>query len=303
MRTLTRAMRRSLTCLLVGLLLWSTAGLGCQSRRRVTSSAEPPSAGGFPSPGVPFHDAPAFPTAGPGEPVVRVVDLVFDVVRIDFPVGEHRHSLKIWNHVDTLSIESETAQRLTRNGMRIGLAAPESWPAMVAIFQAGSAKVGRERLLAPRGMPVVIKLGAVEESESVFRYLAGGQLVGKTLTAGDKLLVLDYVFHPQLGGVTDLRVGFEVLHDRGELTWERRAGIIQQTPAFDRDTFDELQAIMTLRSRQFLVIGLAAGADHEYLVGSRLLSRTESGERFETMLCIAPKAFQTEGDRPLSLGD
>jgi hypothetical protein len=297
------AIRRSLLTFTLSALAGLLLGAGCR-----WPDSSPPSTNGQASPdsssrSIGLRDAPTFPGRRDREPNVRVVDLMFDVVRIDFPVHNHRHSLKVWNHVDNRGVDPETVQRLARNGLRVGSAAPEAWPAMVTIFQAADARVGRDRLLAPRGLPMIIKLGTVDEPESVFRYLAGGQLVGKTLTGGDKLLIVDYVFHPRMGGVTDLRVGFEVRHDRGELTWERRAGIIQQTPTWDRELFDELQTTTTLKSGQFLVIGVAGGTDHAYLAGSRLLTRAESGEQYESMLCIAPKAFQTEGDRPLSLGD
>jgi len=285
-------------CSLIPTLLGSacaTTGDGGWLFRRTPRSA-------LVTPSAAVPDAPTFATArAPGHPV-HVVDLAFDVVRIDFPVSPHHHARKVWNHVDFLSVEPETLQRLARNGLRIGTATPDSWSAMVAIFKAAGAKVGRERLMAPRGQSLFIKLGTVEEPETVFRYVGGGQLVGKTLHAGDKVLAVDYVFHPQLGGNTDVRLGFEVRQEQGELTWERRDGIIQQAPAFTRDVFDELAALLTLGPQQFLVIGLGAEVDQEYLVGSRLFARMEAGKRWETLLCIAPKPFQTEGDRPLSLG-
>lgn len=224
-----------------------------------------------------------------------MIDLAFDVVRVDLPIAGVRHSRKIWNHVDELRVDSELIARLARNGLRIGAASPDAWPAIRAILEAAEAEVRRDQLVAQRGLPLSIQLGSINDSESVFSYGADERLVGKTFPAGDKLVNVDYVFHPELGGSTEVRVSFEIRHDRGAMTWEQRNGVVQQVPDYERHLFADLSPALTLNAGEFLVVGLSDQAKNEYLIGSRFLTRVESGKRYETLLFLTPQPYQAQG--------
>ncbi len=224
----------------------------------------------------------------------QVVDLVFDVVRAEMRMDAIRHSRKVWNHVDELRVAPELVARLARNGLRVGAASADAWPAIRAILDAAEAHVSREQLVAQRGLPLVLSLGVVgEDGESVFGYDAGGRLVGKTFSVGDKLLQIDYAYRPEFGGTTDLRLAYEIRHDRGVMTWERVDGVIRQIPAYDRHVFSDVRVALTLRATEFLVVGLSDQADNEYLVGGRFLTSTHAAKRYETVLCITPTPYRS----------
>lgn len=224
---------------------------------------------------------------------LHLVELVFDVVRIDFPLGDIRHARKVWNHVDELRVGAELIPQLARNGLRVGVAGPDAWPAVRAIVEVAGAQVRREQLVAQRGLALVIQLAPVEEGESIFCYRKDNRLTGKTFLAGRKLLNVDYSFHPELGACTDLKVSFEVRHDRGVMTWERRGGIIEQVPAIDRHVFSDVEALLTLNPDEFLVLGLSDQHENAYLIGGRFLTVERSGKRHETVMCITPRAVRT----------
>jgi len=226
---------------------------------------------------------------------IQAIDLAFDVVRVDLPISGVRHSRKVWNHVDELRLDPQSAALLARNGLRIGAASPDAWPAIRAIFEAAEADIRRDQLVAQRGLPLTIHVGSIGDSESVFSYGADQRLVGKTFPAGDKLVNLDYLFHPELGGNTEVRVSFEIRHDRGVLTWEQRNGVVEQVPDYDRHVFADLSPALTLNAGEFLVLGLSDQAKNEYLLGSRFLTRAESGKRYETLLCLTPQPYQAQG--------
>ncbi len=226
---------------------------------------------------------------------LRIIDVVFDVVQLDIPIEGQRHSRKIWNHVDELRVDPEVVARLARNGLRIGAASPSTWPAIRAIVDTADADVRRDRLVAQPGMPLLIKLASISREESIFSYTADGRLVGKTFPAGEKLLNIDYAFHPELGGCTDLQLTFEIRRDRGVMTWERREGIIRQVPAFDQHLFADVSILLTLNPDEFLVLGLSDEPPNEYLIGGRFLISERAGKRYETVLCITPKPYQTQG--------
>ena len=225
---------------------------------------------------------------------VQVVQLAFDVLRVELPIDGVRNSRKVWNHVDELRLEADLVARLARNGLRVGATSSGSWSAIRAVLEAGGARTQKNQILTQPGTPLTLEMASIKESESFFSYGRDNRLVGKTFPAGQKIIQLDYQFHAQLGGCTDVQIGFEVRSDHGEMTWERRDGVIRQAPAYDRHVFEELAALLTLKPGEFLVVGTSAQADNEYLIGSRFLIHTESGEKTETLLFVTPQPFQTQ---------
>lgn len=247
-------------------------------------------------------DSPATPTPTPtpaaaagylaSPAAVRTVRLAFEVLRIHLPVDTVRHSRKIWNHVDELRLDTELVPRLARNGIRAGAVSPSAWPAIQTILDACEAEVRRDRWEAQGGLPLSIEVGAIEDSESIFAYDPGNRLVGKTFDVGDKLVNVDYGVRAELGGCVDLGLAFEIRHDRGVMTWERRGGILRQVPAIDRHVFTDLSAMLTLNAGEALMIGPSAEARNEYLVGSRFFVNRQSDHVVETLYCITPLPYR-----------
>jgi len=224
---------------------------------------------------------------------MRVVELAFDVIHAEFPVDSIRHSQKVWNHVDELRVDAGVAARLARNGLRIGAASTTNWPAIEAVFKACNVQQHQVQLFAQHGLPLSIELGPVEDHESIFSYGMDNRLMGKTFSVGNKLINLDYAYHAELDGVTDVRLSLEVRHDRGIMTWERRDGVIRQVPSYDRFVYEDLCVELTLRPGEFLVIGPGSESQNEYLIGSRFLQGQRDTRKIETVLCIKPRIYQT----------
>lgn len=222
---------------------------------------------------------------------LQIVGLAFDVIRIDLPLDDIQHSRKVWNHVDEMRIDSALSARLARNGIRCGAAAADAWPAIQAIAELAEAQVRRNRLTPSRGAPLVIEIDRVGENESIFTFDPRGGLSGKTFSGGRKLIVVDYDYHPGLGGSCDLRVGFEIRRDLGEMTWETRNGVIRQVPALDRHVFSDIRAELSLKTGELLLIGLSDSSSTRFILGSRFLTMQKEGRRFETLLCLKPMTF------------
>lgn len=231
---------------------------------------------------------------------LEVVHLIFEVARVDLPMDELRHSRKIWNHVDELRIDPDVVARLRRNGLRVGAATQEDWPPIRAILEAGGAEARQESLVAQPGLPLLIELAVIGESESIFSYEKTGRLVGNTFPQGQKVLNIDYVLHAGIGAAVDLKLSYEVRHDRGVMTWERQDGIIRQVPAYDRHVFSDVTVALTLNPTEFVVIGLSDQAENEYLVGSRFLVSVRGGKRYESLLFVTPKPVRSR--RPTTAG-
>ena len=250
------------------------------------------------------HETTDNPMKGPGSgpPVVsvspelrgvQVVHLAFDVLRIELPIGTIRHSRKVWNHVDELRLDAQLVARLARNGIRVGVASADAWPALDAIIAAAGGSVISDQLMEQPGAPSAIRIASIRDSETVFHYGRENRLVGKTFQRGDKLISLDYAFHPELGQSTDVRITFEIRHDWGALRWDRRGDTIRQVPAFERHTFADLSVLLTLKPGEFLVVGPSGETKNTYLVGARFFVSTGAGHDQETIICITPRTYRT----------
>jgi len=227
----------------------------------------------------------------------QVVDIAFDVMRVELVVSGVRDSRKIWNHVDEVRVNPDQAALLARNGFRVGAASPGAWPAIQTILNASGAKVSSEHLFPQRGAPLPVRLGQIQDDESIFHYGRDGRLAGKTFATGDKIMLIDYAVRPELDGCTDLGVSFEIAQDSGQSVWERRDGAFLQVPAFERHRFGDLTALLTLHPGEFLVVGQCDEIKTEYIVGNRFLSSRRSGERYETLIFLSPQPYQTQTTR------
>jgi hypothetical protein len=223
---------------------------------------------------------------------VRVVRLTFEVLRIRLPIDSIQHSRKIWNHVDELRADTALVARLARNGVRAGAVAPGSWPAINTILEACDAEVGKDRWNAQSDLPLTIEVDELDESETLFCYTPDDRLVGKTFHEGKKLMNLDYAVHAEMGGAVDMKLSFEIRHDRGVMAWQRQGGILQQVPATDRHVFADLTTLVTLNPGETLLIGPSPEARNEYLVGGRFLVDEKEGRQVETLYGITPLPYQ-----------
>lgn len=224
-----------------------------------------------------------------------VTHLVFDVLYVRWPAGDVAAARKIWNHVDEMRAGSETVARLARNGIRVGAAGPDDWPAIRAILDAAGATARKEQQISQTSLPVGVAMGEVEEAETVFAYDREGRLAGRTLEAGERLLQLDSAHHPELGGTTDLRVTFIVRHDTGRIKWAQQEGVLQQVPDYVIHDFDSLGALVTLRPKEYLVAGPSGEFDNEYLVGARFFTDGQGNRASERLVIITPSPHRTTG--------
>lgn len=223
-----------------------------------------------------------------------VVHLRFEVSRVGFPAATAGESQNVWNHVDTLRLDPDAIARFARNGLRIGVATPDSQPAIETILNDPRIELHKEQLFARQGRALALPMSRINESESIFVYGLDDRVAGKTFPAGDKLITIDYLLRAGTRGGLELRVGFEIRNDLGVMTWERHNGVVREVPAFDRHVFEGLVAQVALQPGESLVIGLSPETNNEYLVGSRFLSINQNGRRVETLLFISPRSFQSE---------
>ncbi len=226
-----------------------------------------------------------------------VVELTFDVMRVTLPIGTMRHSRKIWNHVDELAVDATRISLLARNGLRVGAASPDAWPAIRTVLVACDAGIRKDQFRSFGGLPLVVETSEITDTESFFAYAANDRLDGKSFTQGKKLVTLDYIVYAAMGGLVDVKLTFEVRHDRGTMTWENVNGVITPAPAFDRHVFEDLTTNLSITPGSMLILGPSDEADNEYLVGSRFFMERRGADRYEVLYMITPIARMKQDRR------
>ncbi len=224
-----------------------------------------------------------------------ILQLRFELLRVEIPAATGRHAKKVWNHVDELRLDPGLSSVLARNGLRIGAAPKGAWPALKAVFDAASARIGQQQFVLQGGVPLIAEFGTMRDTRTIFMHDRAGGLSGRSIPPGDRRIILNYLLHPELSGAIDISTIMEIRHDRGTMEWRNEGGVIRQVPAYDHYRFNDLSTALALRPGEMLVMGLSDEAiDNDYLIGSIFFRDSRSGEPVETVLCITPRPYAVE---------
>ena len=223
-----------------------------------------------------------------------VVELHFDVMRVDLPCDSIRHSAKLWNHVDELRVEPGHSVLLGRNGIRMGVAPADAWPAIQAVLEAHGARVTRRQHAVQSGYPLTIDIGDAQAGETIFSYDGQGRLKGRTFGAGRKYIHLDYVVEADDPPRVLLRATPEMHVQSADKRWQEQDSEYVEKPAYEGHSYAELSAAVSLKPGQILVIGPGHQAEMAHLLGNRFFERIEAGTRYETLYFATPQLFRLE---------
>lgn len=224
---------------------------------------------------------------------IVVVQMQFDVLRVELPADDIHHSQKTWNYVDELGGDPTRTALLRRNGFRMGTACADSWPALRAMFEACQARVLRATHVVQRGLPLTLELDSVERDEPIFLLTTDNRMVGRTLNGGQKYLHVDYALEVDGERTVTVQVTPEI-HLLGAVKFGTDdQGNLRQARRYEGLVFHELSHTLDLAAGEFLVIGPDAGSTG-LSVGRRFLTRKHQGRTYETVLCIIPQPFRTE---------
>ncbi|MCC7292701.1 MAG: hypothetical protein IT449_11640 [Phycisphaerales bacterium] len=244
------------------------------------SSAKPASGG----------DAPQHPFAeftqppDPSEPTTEILLVQFDLLRVELPSAPLRHSLNLWNHVDEMRVDPAVAPVLAQNGVRMGVASAEAWEPMQAILKSSQATTAIATQTLQAGLPLLLQVGEFTEPAPVFVYGPSGELVGKTLQPGRKMIRLDYEVPPPKRDRVRLLIELDVFPPESTSAWvlsPAQSGSL--TPSHQ---FRELLASLVLVPGEMLVIGPHENTTNEFLTGSRYFTHSAAGQPMDTLLLI-----------------
>lgn len=224
---------------------------------------------------------------------VAIVGLTFDVMNVELPAESAESSARIWKHIDESNADPSLPALLARNGVRIGVADENDWPALRAMFEQGGARTSRDQMSVQPGYPALINIGSLESGGMYFLHRRGGKVEGGTFDDGDRVVRLDYEIPPEDPTVVLVRVTLEA-RSGADRRFVQQGGEVRELAVRDGESFGELACLVRLVRGQYLVLGSAENADTGFRIGSWWF-RAERGDRkFETLVCIRPDPVRVQ---------
>lgn len=218
---------------------------------------------------------------------VAIVGLTFDVINVELPVHGAESSARIWKHIDESNADPSLPALLARNGVRIGVADENDWPALRAMFEQAGARTSRDQMTVQPGYPALINLGPLESGGMYFLHRRGGKVEGGTFDDGDRVVRLDYEIPPDDPSVVLVRVTLEA-RSGADRRFVQQAGQVRELAVRDGESFGELACSVRLVRGQYLVLGSAENADTGFRIGSWWFRSERGDSQLETLICIRP---------------
>jgi len=236
--------------------------------------------------------APATPTAGPLTQPRRMVQ--FEVIQVQWPLDELDGLKKIWNHLDETAVGIETQILLQRNGFRVGLGGPESWPPIRAILQTVEDRIVRHPPPSlPNSLCVSLELKSRRQEQDIFFYRPDGTLAGQSFGSATDLLRITWQFDRNDARRIVVFITPEVREERTGVTYKPTPTGIAVVPKYKGRIFRELACRISVRPEHYIIIGPSdMVADRAGLIGRQFLVSDIDGKQYVTLLVLAPRIIQ-----------
>jgi len=215
--------------------------------------------------------------------------LRYDVLRVEVPPGTVSRSEILWNHVDESVLPFEVTRRARMNGLRVGLADREAWPAIKAVLEsAGATQVALTGLTQDDFLPFAVKIDPVNRDRTVFHYGAKGVLEGSTYTDSLGMLRIEHALNPERLGEFEIRLLPEARGARLETTLAATESGLREVPVYRGKVFADLAVQMTVPEGTIIVFGPSDRAGRQSLIGTEFLIGERNGVAFERIFFITP---------------
>lgn len=234
----------------------------------------------------------------PGEASVDRIEIRFDVLRVQLPIGTVSASEKIWNHVDEDVLAFEQARQLGQNGFRVGLASQGSWMPIKTIIETTAGAVTLSNSVQTQELsPVEVQLKEVPQPVTMFFYRADGTLAGATYPAGMLQLRVEPIVAPDLLPEVTVRVTPELYAEPSAVRWQVTPTGPRQNPVRRGKSFAELEYSLAIPPGRFLVVGPSGRVSDEQLVGAACLTDDVNGELREWIIFVTPAVVRAGDSR------
>ncbi|MFQ6048318.1 MAG: hypothetical protein ACE5K7_03025 [Phycisphaerae bacterium] len=243
---------------------------------------------------VPFGQSAASSDRRDGPVPTAGLVIVLDVLKVELPFGAVSGSEKIWNHLDEEAIGSDQAALLRRNGFRVGVGQPGSWPPIEAILRASSpATMSRHSTTLRGAYPLSIQTDRAAHDATIFFYRPDGTLVGQSFRQARNILQVDCRVDLDHPDSVILQIRPEVRQQRRGLEWMTTALGLQKLPRYEGRVISELTFGVRIGPGEFLLIGPGRQITQPALIGRQFMSHAGPQRRYETVYILTPRVIKT----------
>lgn len=272
--------------LVVTLVGWVLAGVvGCSDARWTPRAAADAAAPVF----QPDYNPLLASTAGHAGPATQWA-VKCKLVKVQVPLGRLSTSQKLWNHLDEEAVGTEARRLLMRNGFRVGIGRPGSWPPIQAILNSSAPDeiVAGEYMLNPlRAMP--IKLSHRRNDQTVWYFRADATLAGAFYPESMNYWLLRHAIDPDQPDIVLLQFTPEVRQEQVGFEWRRTEEGLRQVPIYRGWVGHKLAFRVAVSPEHYVVIGPAENVLRKGLIGRCFLVRQLDGRLLETLFVIVPQ--------------
>jgi hypothetical protein len=247
-------------------------------------------------PRLPLEDSPFTIRLAPGMPLVApgltVKAVQFDVLQVQAPLGEFSRSQKIWDHLDEQAVGTEMQMILQRNGLRVGLGTPESWPPVHAILQGVQRRIVRTLPPSPpNSVSVSLRLNNDPLDQTIFFFRPDRSLAGAWFAGATDVFRITWEFNSDNIEQVVVYLTPEVRQDQSGVTFKATPQGVAPVPIYEGRVFKELACRLVVSPGGYIVLGPGEDVSHVGLLGREFLVTPIDGEPYEMILVIVPRVL------------
>jgi hypothetical protein len=225
------------------------------------------------------------------------LDVRLRVIKVQVPRAERGAAEAMWKHVREDAVDGETALRLLRNGIRVGVGRTDWWsPMKKAIDGIPDCRVDEmEDVRIPPSFPLALELDDEPREQTLFYMDDDGILSGGTWPESRNVLRLLHAADDRRRDGLHLQVMPEVRQRLSGFRYLRTAAGIWQVPRGGGRDYPAAGFQVRLAPGEFLVIAPSAQADVYGTLGGAFLTESDNGQQRDTLLFLRPEV--TDGSQ------
>jgi hypothetical protein len=279
--------------LVSGCFNWRRSGNGAQNDRKNGSDSESE----FQADINPLDPPPdKGKGSSPTRRTLRTVGL--EAMTISVPLGGVSRSKDVWRHVDETHVGAEQMLLFRRNGLRIGLGRPESFPPIKALLDALPGGVFHQPANLGDSVEkkrLELRTNKPEENQTVWYYTASGDLVGETYANCENILNVYLSLDPQFPNTVSMSIVPEFRGTETRRTWHRGPTGYKPIEIREGTYLYELAANMRIPADHFVIIGPSEKIHTApSIIGARFLIEKIDGQENERVFVLTPRVQELE---------
>jgi hypothetical protein len=227
-------------------------------------------------------------TAATAEPAPETrIDILLRVLHVQVPRSQRARANRIWSQLREDALDSQTVQRLSGNGLRVGVGRTERWDALEAALAEieGVRRYDLPPLRTLPGVPLALELDSTPKDHTIFCLERDGIMSGDTWPKSQRVLRVTYELNTQDGHGIWLSIVPEVRRRAGP-DWVRSEGV--WTPGARREgrAFPAGSFAVSLAPSEFVLLAPGPKADVFGLVGGTFLKEQVEDQPYDSYVFV-----------------